>query len=130
MPIDELSNVKGKLVDWVKNAAPRLLIRKLFKRFLITYKDIKGVAIYGIAINRIGEGNSESLQVSFVHLEQHTAILSYYVSFCPIEVLQIFDEVAMEAVVDQFEDYERIQSGIHVRITDLPVVEALRDLRY
>jgi DNA replication licensing factor MCM2 len=74
-------------------------------------------------------GNEESLVVSFIDLEAHSAILSYYVSACPIEVLPIFDEVALDVVLDWFEDYANIQKQVHVRISDLPVTETLRDLR-
>lgn len=54
-------------------------------------------------LNLLYSGNEESLVVSFIDLEAHSAILSYYVSACPIEVLPIFDEVALDVVLDWFE---------------------------
>ena len=57
------------------------------------------------------------------------AILSYYVSNAPTEVLKIFDVVAYEVTLEAFENYDRIKSEIHVRITELPDAKTLRDLR-
>ncbi|KAG5462768.1 MAG: hypothetical protein BJ554DRAFT_3612, partial [Olpidium bornovanus] len=44
-------------------------------------------------------------------------------------MLKIFDEVAIEVVLMSFPEYEQIHSSIHVRITDLPIITSLRDLR-
>ncbi|KAJ3385595.1 MCM DNA helicase complex subunit [Lobulomyces angularis] len=126
---EELKNVKGRLIDWVQNQAPRELIKKTFRKFLTIYKDSKGLSIYGPRISRIGEGNGETLEISYIHLSETAPILAYYVSSCPTELLKIFDEVALEVVLDVFENYKNIKSEVHVRITDLPVKESLRELR-
>merc|ERR1712045_726089 len=47
----------------------------------------------------------------------------------PTEVLTIFDEAAKSVVLSMFPRYEAITKEIHVRITDLPLVEELRSLR-
>jgi len=44
-------------------------------------------------------------------------------------VLTIFDEAAKSVVLSMFPRYEVITKEIHVRITDLPLVEELRSLR-
>jgi len=44
-------------------------------------------------------------------------------------MLNIFDTVALEAILLYYPSYERIHSEIHVRITELPKVATLRDLR-
>jgi DNA replication licensing factor MCM2 len=44
-------------------------------------------------------------------------------------MLQIFDDVALEAILLYYPSYERIHSEIHVRITELPTSLTLRDLR-
>ena len=49
-------------------------------------------------------------------------------SFPPISS-QIFDEAAKSVVLSMFPHYERIAKEIHVRISDLPLVEELRSLR-
>ena len=44
-------------------------------------------------------------------------------------MLTIFDEVALNAILVYYPNYERIHSEVHVRITDLPLSSSLRDLR-
>lgn len=73
--------------------------------------------------------NGQSLEVSYVHLFEMHSLLALWVADAPAEMLAIFDEVAMSTVKETFEDYDRITSEVHVRITDLPTVETLRDLR-
>lgn len=57
-------------------------------------------------------------------------ILAYFVLNAPNAMLPIFDAVALELTLEMFDEYARIHSVIHVRITDLPPLEALRDLRH
>ena len=47
----------------------------------------------------------------------------------PYQCFQIFDEAAKSVVLSMFPHYERIAKEIHVRISDLPLVEELRSLR-
>ena len=42
----------------------------------------------------------------------------------------VCNQVAFEVVKFAFQDYDRIHSEIHVRITELPTVDSLRDLRH
>merc|ERR1712241_334505 len=54
---------------------------------------------------------------------------AYFLPEAPTEVLTIFDEAAKSVVLSMFPRYEAIAKEIHVRITDLPLVEELRSLR-
>ena len=45
-------------------------------------------------------------------------------------MLQIFNEVAKSVVLNMFPSYERVTSEIHIRISDLPLIEELRTFRY
>jgi DNA replication licensing factor MCM2 len=73
--------------------------------------------------------NSESLEVNYVQLQRMDASLAYFLANAPQEILKIFDEVAYDIVLHMFPDYHRICTEIHVRITDLPTCDTLRDLR-
>lgn len=73
--------------------------------------------------------NSESLEVSYLHLSDSKAILAYFLANCPAAMLEIFDGVALEAILLYYPHYERIHREIHVRISDLPTISTLRDLR-
>ncbi len=73
--------------------------------------------------------NSESLEVSYLHLAISKPILAYFLTNSPSAMLTIFDEVALNAILVYYPSYERIHSEVHVRITDLPLSSSLRDLR-
>lgn len=73
--------------------------------------------------------NSESLEVSFLHLSDSKAILAYFLANSPAAMLPIFDEVALDVILLAFPHYTRIHAEVHVRITELPTSYTLRDLR-
>ena len=73
--------------------------------------------------------NSESLEVSYLHLAMSKPILAYFLTNSPSAMLTIFDEVALSAILVYYPSYERIHSEVHVRISDLPLASSLRDLR-
>lgn len=60
------------------------------------------------------------------HREQ---VLAYFLPEAPLQVLEIFDEVAKELVLASFPSYERVTSEIHVRVSELPLIEELRTFR-
>lgn len=95
----------------------------------MTFVNEKGDSVYGQRIRTLGEVNSESLAVSYAHLSSKKAILAYFLANSPLEMLKIFDIVALEVTLIYYPDYERIHSEIHVRITDLPTLYTLRELR-
>lgn len=68
--------------------------------------------------------------MDYRHLAESKPNLAFFLTDAPAEVLKILDVVALEVVLSGFEEYDRIKSEIHVRITDLPVIDTLRDLRY
>ena len=77
----------------------------------------------------MAEVNGESLEICYTHLHEANALLAYYLANAPTEILKIFDEAALAVVLTIFPDYKKIRSEIHVRITDLPTSDSLRDLR-
>ncbi|RKO92165.1 MCM2/3/5 family-domain-containing protein [Blyttiomyces helicus] len=124
-----IQDVRGPLNEWVTLEGPRQSIKREFHHFLTSFVDDNGESVYGERIKTMCEANGESLEVSYLHLYNTKADLAFYVVECPGEVLKIFDVVALEVVLSGFEEYDKIKSEIHVRITDLPMVEALRDMR-
>ncbi|KAJ3288170.1 MCM DNA helicase complex subunit, partial [Borealophlyctis nickersoniae] len=124
-----IQDVKGPLRDYLTLEGPRQSIRREFHNFLTSFTDEKGESVYGERIKAMCEANGESLEVSFMHLSNNKPTLAYYLADEPEEVLKIMDVVAFEVVLSGFEEYDRIKSEIHVRITDLPAISTLRDLR-
>ncbi|QSZ32944.1 hypothetical protein DSL72_002527 [Monilinia vaccinii-corymbosi] len=130
LSLETLQDVKSSsLVEWIATPSVQRTIRREFKAFLTEYTDDHGVSVYGSRIKTLGEINAESLEVSYDHLSASKAILAYFLANAPGEMLQLFDEVAMEVTLLHYNDYQQIHSEIHVRITDLPVHYTLRQLR-
>ncbi|KAG0301700.1 MCM DNA helicase complex subunit, partial [Dissophora globulifera] len=127
---EQLSDHKGMSIsEWVTKELTRRTIMSEFRRFLLEYVDANGESVYGPLIRSLGEANKESLEVSYRHLSQAKPTLAYFVANAPQEVLKMFDTIAFEVVQLEYPDYGRIHAEIHVRITDLPIISTLRDLR-
>ena len=108
----------------------RKRITRDYQRFLTTFTDEQGHSVYHARIKAMCAANQESLQVSYQHLLESNAFLAKLVANCPAPTLEIFDEATMRIVLQIFEEYDRIRPAIHVRITDFPAVDHLRDLRH
>ena len=73
--------------------------------------------------------NKSSFELDYNKLASVEHVLTYFLPEAPLEMLAIFDEATKEIVLAMFPQYERIAKEIHVRITDLPLVEDIRSLR-
>lgn len=125
-----LGDVKAPTIaEWVTQPVVHRTIAREFKSFLFAYIDENGRSVYGKRIRTLGEINSESLEVSFKHLYEAKSTLARFLSYAPAEMLKIFDVVAMEVVELHYPDYSRIHLEIHVRITDVPNICDIRNLR-
>jgi DNA replication licensing factor MCM2 len=144
--LEQLSDIKAKsIVEWIAHDRVRRSIVRHFRQFLMTYVDDHGASVYGQRIRHLGESqyiflafvfhltlllaNSESLEISYLHLAISKPILAYFLTNSPTAMLEIFDEVALNAILVYFPSYKRIHSEVHVRIADLPLSLTLRDLR-
>jgi len=64
-----------------------------------------------------------------MHLSEFAAVLAIWLVEQPAIMLELFDSVGMEVAMISFPDYCSIHSSIHIRITNLPLTDELRDLR-
>ncbi|KDQ15186.1 hypothetical protein BOTBODRAFT_131405 [Botryobasidium botryosum FD-172 SS1] len=130
IPLEQLGDIKANSIsEWVATDSVRKSVAKNFRHFLMTFIDKHGTSVYGERIKNLGELNSESLEVSYLHLVDSKPILAYFLANSPTSMLAIFDTVALDAILLYYPSYERIHSEIHVRITELPTSCTLRDLR-
>jgi len=129
--IENLEDTKGAPIrEWVARAAPRREVYNRFRNFLRTYVDVeRGVNLYQEKIKEMCQKNKASFEVDYNILASECQVLAYFLPEAPTDVLQIFDEAAKDVVTKLFPHYERIAKEIHVRITDLPLMEDLRSLR-
>ncbi|XP_054711907.1 DNA replication licensing factor mcm2-like [Uloborus diversus] len=128
--IENLEDMRGHTVkEWVSLIGPRTEIYNRFKNFLRTFVDDKGHNLYREKIRQMCEDNRQSFEVDYNILAAEEQVLAYFLPEAPVEVLNVFDEAAKDVVLSMYPQYERITSEIHVRITDLPLMENIRSLR-
>lgn len=128
--IENLEDTKGHTIkEWVSMLGPRTEISNRFNSFLRTFVDEKGQYTYRDRIRRMCEQNRSSFVVSFPDLTMKEHVLAYFLPEAPFQMLEIFDKVAKDLVLSIFPTYERVTSEIHVRISDVPLIEELRTFR-
>nr|XP_022920606.1 DNA replication licensing factor Mcm2-like [Onthophagus taurus] len=128
--IENLGDTKGYTIkEWVCMMGPRTEVSNRFKNFIRTYVDDKGHYVYKESIRRMCENNQCSFSVDFPTFAHKEHVLAYFLPEAPMQMLEIFDEVAKEIVLSMYPSYERVTSEIHVRISGLPLVEELRTFR-
>ena len=128
--VENLEDTRGRPVrDHVSAIGPRTECYNRFKNFLRTYVDARGHNLYKEKIRTMCEQNRASFEVDYNILASEYQVLAYFLPEAPTEMLQIFDEAAKSVVLSMFPRYELIAKEIHVRITELPLVEELRSLR-
>ena len=52
-------------------------------------------------------------------------ILAIWTADAPKDMLEIFDEVTLQVVLEVFPDYHQIHDEVFVRITELPISDSL-----
>jgi len=128
--IENLEDTKGKPIrEWVSLGGPRKEVYNRFRNFLRTHVDSKGTNLYQEKIKEMCQKNKSSFEVDYNILASECQVLAYFLPEAPTEVLEVFDEAAKSVVLNMFPHYERIAKDIHVRISELPLVEDLRSLR-
>lgn len=128
--IQHLDVMKGhSLREWVKMIGPRTEIYNRFLNFLKTIVDDNGHNVFREKIRHMVESNHQSLVVDYNLIYQAEEVLAYFLVEAPLEMLNIFDQAAKDYVFTLYPHYYKIAKEIHVRISDLPLVEELRSLR-
>ncbi|XP_078036885.1 DNA replication licensing factor Mcm2 [Augochlora pura] len=128
--IETLEDTKGYSVkEWVSMLGPRTEISNRFKSFLRTHTSAKGHYMYKERIRHMCESNQASFIVEFPILASKEHVLAYFLPEAPFQMLEIFDQVAKDLVLTIFPSYERVTTEIHVRISELPLIEEIRTFR-
>lgn len=76
------------------------------------------------------KANKQSLEVLYPDLVSANATIALWVAEEPKIILPHLNEAARIEVNKRFNHYHNIHQEIFVRITNLPVVDIIRDLRY
>jgi DNA replication licensing factor MCM2 len=124
-----LDDFNVPLKEWIAQERPRREIKKRFRNFIRMYVDEGENNVYEERIRAMCAANDQSLQVSYLHLSRSAPLLAIWLADAPKDMLNIFNEVSRDVVLQQFADYKEIHDQIFVRITDLPIRDNLRELR-
>ena len=125
----DLDNIRGKLVEWIKEDKTVRYIRRVFRSFLLHYRDENNVLVYEERINEMCSNNRQSLEITYNHLTTMNPTLAYWLFETPALILPWFNKVASELACKYFPGYDNIRSEIFVKVRDFPLDEKLRDLR-
>lgn len=129
LSLESLSDIKApSIAEWIIQPAVSRSIARELKSFLLEYTE-QGKSVYGNRIKSLGEVNAESLEVDYDHLVKAKAILALFLATSPLEMLKLFNIVAMEAIELHYPNYTQIHQEVHVRIANFPNKMDLRDLR-
>jgi DNA replication licensing factor MCM2 len=125
-----LEERQGPLREWVCQEDPRRELLNRFRQFLLSFpSDNPRKNIYKDRIRSMCAANGESLHVSYLDLSHEQPTLAVWLADAPTEILEAFDEALGMVVRQLFPHYHVIKPDVHVRVTDLPLCDSLRDLR-
>jgi len=124
-----LDDFRGPLEEYLAMEAPRTEIKRRFRMFLREFTDESNQPLYPRLISSMCSENKQSLEVSYLYLSKAVPILAIWVADEPAIILELFDEEAMSVTLSMFPWYKNVHNFVHVRITKLPIIDRIRDLR-
>jgi DNA replication licensing factor MCM2 len=125
------------LREWIAQTRTRKEIQRKFRIFLRNFVENdeqrmtrrRGNGMYEKKIRTMCASNLSSLQVSYMHLMEAEPVLAVWVVDAPKDMLDVLNEAATRHTLMLFPSYHAIHKEIHVRITSVPILDSLRDLR-
>jgi DNA replication licensing factor MCM2 len=126
------------LREWIAQDRTRREIQRKFRAFLRHFTEDqigqgerrrRGNGLYEQKIRSMCANNLSTLQVSYVHLMEAEPFLAVWLIEAPKDMLEVLNEAATRHTLMLFPSYTAIQMEIHVRISNVPITDSLRDLR-
>ena len=128
------------LREWIAQDRTRREIQRKFRAFLrhfteesmqegLEQRRRRGNGIYEQKIRAMCASNLSTLQVSYMHLVEAEPLLAVWLTDAPKDILDVLNEAATRHTLMLFPSYNAIKSEIHVRISNVPIMDSLRDLR-
>jgi DNA replication licensing factor MCM2 len=126
-----LQEQTGVLSEYLQRPEIQREVARRFQDFLIHYTGADGEPFYLNRFRQMGAQNLTSLEVSYQHFVLMSPIIGVWLGDAPGHILSILGEAAYELIQQEplFPEFARIAPEIHVRITDLPIIDNIRDLR-
>ncbi|KAL7530842.1 hypothetical protein ACHAXR_003702, partial [Thalassiosira sp. AJA248-18] len=85
--------------------------------------------LYEEKIRHMCSSNKAALEISYMHLIQKEPTVALWITEAPRDTLLVLNEAATRHTLRYFPSYQTIRDEIHVRVSDVPIVDSLRDLR-
>ncbi len=129
------------LREWIAQDRTRREVMRKFRRFLMTFTEApdqeaqsgrrqrKVAAIYEDRIRQMCSSNQSTLEISYMHLMQSQPVLAIWLVDAPSDMFDVLNEAATRHTMRLFRSYGEIQDEIHVRVSELPIIDSLRGLR-
>lgn len=124
------------LREWIAQERTRREIQRKFRAFLRHYTEDdagerrrRGNGIYEHKIRSMCASNLSTLQISYMHLMEAEPILAIWLADAPRDMFEVLNEAATRHTLMLFPHYNSIKTEIHVRISHVPIMDSLRDLR-
>jgi len=122
------------LREWVAQDRTRREIQRRFRRFLASYRGTDGnnarrPPMYSLKLRQMAADNGQSLEVSYLHLADAEPTMAIWLQEAPRDMLDILNESMTKYTLELFPYYGSIRDEIHVRFSDYPILDGLRDLR-
>lgn len=126
------------LREWIAQDRTRREIQRRFRAFLRHYtgesdeehtRRRRGNGIYEQKIRAMCSSNLSALQVSYLHLMDSEPVLAYWLADAPKDMLLVLNEAATRHTLMLFPSYGSIKSEIRVRISEVPILDSITNLR-
>lgn len=126
------------LREWIAQERTRREVQRKFRLFLRNFvqdtptpdhPNKKRTLLYELKIKQMCAANQQTLQVSYLHLMEAEPVLAFWVADAPRDMLDVLNEAATRHTLSLFPSYNAIKTDIHVRISEVPILDSLRDLR-
>ena len=126
------------LREWIAQDRTRREIQRKFRAFLRHFTEDsigdeqrrrRGNGIYEQKIRAMCASNLSTLQVSYMHLMEAEPLLAVWLTEAPRDILDVLNEAVTRHTLMLFPFYNAIKAEIHVRISNVPILDSLRDLR-
>ncbi|XP_024528680.1 DNA replication licensing factor MCM2 isoform X2 [Selaginella moellendorffii] len=128
----DMYNIVGNLRTWVSRDDVRRFIARKFRQFLLTYVNPKnqgGQPEYVRLINDMVSANKCSLEIDYTEYLHAYTNLAIWLADAPESILEVMEEVLQTVVLKLYPNYGKIHERVHVRVTNLPVFDQIRDIR-
>lgn len=125
-------NVQGNsIADWVAREDVRRFVQRKFRRFLETFSSKEALykKVYRDNLDTMVAANLCSLHLDYVQWMDSCPELAIWLADAPQALLDVLKEEANAFVLRHHPNYKKIYDTIHLRITNLPLEDKIRNIR-